>query len=380
LANPRIRAKSREKAHILIGDKYPVVTATAAPTAGFISQNVTYIDVGIKVEIEPVVGLDGDVTIKLNLEVSSIANQITTSSGTVAYQIGTRSAGTTLRLQDGETQVLGGLISKNNSTSANRIPGLGDLPIAGRLFSSQNDSSQRDEVVLSITPHIISNLQRPEAASGAFFSGTDASTHLAIADTAQEAPRPPSAQGVPVAPISNPDALPTPPTTSQLPASPAIGPVLPPANAIPSSAPPLPPSVASGLAVLVNAPVAVRAGDMLTVSITANIATALRAVPIEITYDPAKLRFEGFEAGQLLGDPHEASVSHSVYPAEGRVTLAIASNRPQGLSGSGVLGTLRFTAMQLGSAKLQMTAVTPMGALGPVPAPTLAAPAIVQVQ
>src|SRR6185503_8045996 len=102
LANPRIRVKSKEKARIHIGDKVPVITTTAGAT-GFVSESVNYLDVGLKLEVEPVVSLDDDVGIKVGLEVSNISNEVKTTSGTVAYQVGTRNANTTLRLRDGET-------------------------------------------------------------------------------------------------------------------------------------------------------------------------------------------------------------------------------------------------------------------------------------
>jgi len=117
LANPRIRVKNREKARIHIGDKVPVVTTTAGAT-GFVSEAINYLDVGLKLEVEPQVFLEDDVGIKVALEVSNIAQQIRSASGTVAYQVGTRNAATTLRLKDGETQVLAGLINSEDRRSA----------------------------------------------------------------------------------------------------------------------------------------------------------------------------------------------------------------------------------------------------------------------
>jgi len=161
LANPRIRVKNREKARVVIGDRFPVVTSTATAT-GFVSESVSYLDVGLKLDVEPVVSLDDDVTIKMGLEVSSIAGSVRTPGGSLAYKVGTRNANTTLRLRDGETQILGGLISNDDRTNASRIPGLGDLPIAGRLFSSQKDELQRTELVLAITPRVLRSAMRPD--------------------------------------------------------------------------------------------------------------------------------------------------------------------------------------------------------------------------
>jgi general secretion pathway protein D len=379
LANPRIRARNREKAHILIGDKYPIVSASAAPNAGFVSENITYIDVGIKVDIEPIVGLDGDVTIKLDLEVSSIANKVTTNSGSVAYQIGTRSAGTTLRLQDGETQILGGLISRNDTSSANRLPGLGDLPIAGRLFSSQNDSTNRDEVLLSITPHIISNLQRPDAANGAFYSGTDAAVRLLPAEPVDSAMTTvgSASTSARARPVDAPAGVAghTVATTRDQPVAgaPSGGTAAEMPVTVPTRAP-------GGVALLLNAPVAVQVGEEFTVTITADIAVPLRGLPINLNYDSTRLKLADFEAGPLLGEPRDTSVAHSVDPVAGRISLAIVQNGESGLSGKGVLGNLRFTALQSGSTHVDLLGATPLGLLGAVPQPTVPPAAQLQIR
>src|SRR6185436_10640093 len=135
LANPRIRARSREKARIHIGDKVPVITTTAGAT-GFVSESVNYLDVGLKLEVEPQVYLEDDVGIKVGLEVSNVSNTTTTAAGTTTYQLGTRNTATSLRLKDGETQVLAGLINDEDRRSANRVPGASQLPLIGRLFSN----------------------------------------------------------------------------------------------------------------------------------------------------------------------------------------------------------------------------------------------------
>jgi general secretion pathway protein D len=172
LANPRIRVKNKEKARIHIGDKVPVITTTAGAT-GFVSESVNYLDVGLKLEVEPQVHLEDEVGIKVGLEVSNISQELKTSSGTVAYQVGTRNANTTLRLRDGETQVLAGLISDEDRRQAQKVPGASRLPVIGRLFSSSNDTVNKTEVVLLITPRVIRNVERPGPRLEEFNSGTE---------------------------------------------------------------------------------------------------------------------------------------------------------------------------------------------------------------
>ena len=176
LANPRIRVKNKGKARIHIGDRVPVITTTAAASGGFVSESVTYLDVGLKLEVEPLIHLDDEVDITIGLEVSNIARELRSSvSNTVTYQIGTRNASTALRLRDGETQVLAGLISDEDRRTADRVPGVGNLPVVGRLFSSTRDNVAKTEIVLLITPRLVRTVARPEARSLEFAAGTDTS-------------------------------------------------------------------------------------------------------------------------------------------------------------------------------------------------------------
>jgi general secretion pathway protein D len=186
LANPRIRVKNREKAKVHIGDKVPVITANTTST-GVVSESVAYLDVGLKLDVEPLVHLEGDVGIKVGLEVSNIVREIRSTTGTLTYQIGSRNANTVLRLKDGETQVLAGLISDEDRKGANKVPGFGDLPLLGRLFSSQRDELAKTEIVLLITPRVIRHIERPELNDAEFFAGTEA-----VAGDQPQRIRPPS--------------------------------------------------------------------------------------------------------------------------------------------------------------------------------------------
>ena len=205
LANPRIRVKNKEKARIHIGDKVPIITTTATST-GFVAESVNYLDVGLKLEVEPTVYLEDDVGIKVGLEVSNIAREIRSPSGSVTYQVGTRNTSTTLRLKDGETQVLAGLISDEDRRSANKVPGLGDAPgVLGKLFGAHSQTANKTEIVLLITPRVVRNLNRPGARAEQFISGTEGATG------AEPLVLPPSAAGGPAAPLP-PSAPVAPPT------------------------------------------------------------------------------------------------------------------------------------------------------------------------
>jgi general secretion pathway protein D len=179
LASPRIRVRNKEKAKVLIGSKEPVITNTTTPTAGgtaVVTGSVQYLDVGLQLEVQPTVYLDKDVSIKITLEVSNILKQVQTASGTIAYEIGTRNANTLLRLKDGETQILAGLIQESDSRTANSIPGLGDIPLLSHLFGTHHSDSEKDEIVLSITPRIIRMQPRASGDTTEFWYGTETRT------------------------------------------------------------------------------------------------------------------------------------------------------------------------------------------------------------
>ena len=227
LANPRIRVKNKEKAKIHIGDKVPVITSNVTST-GVTSESVSYLDVGLKVDVEPQVRLEGDVEIRVGLEVSNIVQVVKSTNGTQTYQLGSRNASTMLRLKDGETQILAGLIADEERNAATKVPGLGDLPLLGRLFSNNSDQLNKTEIVLLITPRIIRNIVRPELADAEFFGGTESvasDQSLQLRSTPQVRSRP----GLrPAAPAAGSEALEqtAPVGPVELPAEP--DPVLPP--------------------------------------------------------------------------------------------------------------------------------------------------------
>ena len=182
LSSPRIRARNYEKAKIHIGDRVPVFTNAVTPLATgapVVTGSVTYLDVGLKFEVEPTIYWDDEVSMKLNLDVSNIVKEVT-SGTSLSYQIGTRSASTVLRLRNGETQVLAGLISDADRETASKVPGLSSFPILGRLFSSEKIDKNKQEIALSITPHVIRHGKRPDSASSEILYGTESSRGIPL--------------------------------------------------------------------------------------------------------------------------------------------------------------------------------------------------------
>ncbi|MBE9537160.1 MAG: type II secretion system protein [Proteobacteria bacterium] len=153
LANPKIRVLNKKKAKIHIGDRIPIVTVTT--NNGVTSDNIQYVDVGVKLNVEPTIHINKEISLKLTLEKSSLGEPERTGSGGTVYPIGTRIIETELRINDGETQIIGGLIQDEERGSTIKIPFFGDIPILGRLFSSESNTGGKTDILLSITPHIV---------------------------------------------------------------------------------------------------------------------------------------------------------------------------------------------------------------------------------
>lgn len=197
LASPVIRVSNREQARIHIGQRVPIISATSVPsTQGpVITESVTYLDVGLKLEVQPTVHLNNEVAIKIALEVSNATPLEPTRQGTIPVQVDTRNAQTSLRLHDGETQILAGLMRNDHGATGNKIPGLGDIPGLGRLFGSNKDTIGKSELVLSITPRIVRNLPYQSPSDMEFPTGTETSMHIQAPDRSQSYSMPaPAAQ------------------------------------------------------------------------------------------------------------------------------------------------------------------------------------------
>jgi general secretion pathway protein D len=229
LANPRVRVRNRQSAKILIGERVPVFTTTATANVGT-SESVNYLDVGLKLDIEPTVSLDDEVSMKLALEVSNILETITRSSGTQAYRLGTRNTSTTLRVRDGETNILAGLIQRDERRSNTGVPGLNEVPLLSKLFGAAQDSDNRTEIVLLITPHIVRNIDLPGVGLQEFLSGTEAAVGAAPIQLGSPQLPPASATSGPSHPVPPAPSWPVPSA-----AAPAPPPAFTPPRLVPSS-------------------------------------------------------------------------------------------------------------------------------------------------
>lgn len=171
LANPRIHVKNNKKASVEIIDKQPVLTNTTNDRVT--SQRVEYQDVGLKLQVTPEISLDGEISMDVEFSLSSLGVPQTSKDGMKYYSSNNRTAKTILSSQDGETQMLAGLISKNQRDEKNGIPGLSTLPLIGSLFRTSVEEQKWTEVVLLITPRIARNIVLPGAHISTIPVGTD---------------------------------------------------------------------------------------------------------------------------------------------------------------------------------------------------------------
>ncbi|PKO66531.1 MAG: general secretion pathway protein GspD [Betaproteobacteria bacterium HGW-Betaproteobacteria-14] len=343
LANPRIRVKNKEKAKILIGDRVPVITTTSTAT-GFVSDSVNYVEVGLKLEVEPNIYLDEEVAIKINLEVSSIVREVLSRSGTLSYQIGTRNASTVLKLKDGETQVLAGLISDEDRNSANKVPGLGDLPIVGRLFSSHKDDTQKTEIVLSITPRLMRAVRRPDLVIAEFESGTESSIGrrtLALRSSPEGEVRP----GGGAASAAPSGALPA-QAAGQREADAKA--------AQPSS------TTGSGFSLGWQGPSQVKAGDQFSLALRVQAQQAVMSLPLLIGFDPTLMQVVSVAEGDFLRQGGaQTNFTSRIDPQTGQVFIG-AMRQGGGTDGAGTLMNLTFKALKASpQANVQLLSVTP---------------------
>lgn len=164
MQSPRLRASDGQKATMKIGERIPIATGSfSSPTGSsganpFVNTQFQYIDVGVNMEMTPTVHYNGDVTLKVKVEISSEAGS-TTISGVTEPIIGQQSIEEVIRLKEGESNILGGLLQDQNNRSVSGTPGLGELPVLKYLFSAQKNEQQHGEIVFLISPHLAREMQ-----------------------------------------------------------------------------------------------------------------------------------------------------------------------------------------------------------------------------
>lgn len=321
LANPRIRVRNKIKAKILIGDKVPIITTTSTAT-GFVSESVQYLDVGLKLEVEPRISANDDVSIKIGLEVSSLVKEIRSAGGTLAYQIGTRNADTLLKLRDGETQILAGLLNDEERTSGNRVPLIGDVPLLGRLFGTQQDERNKTEIILSITPRIVQTASRPTLEQAQFWSGSENTLRvrpLSLPSTTRQsavAAQKADAGGASAADNSSENISPTKQVVA-----------------------------ASSVDLRWAAPSTAKVGEIVPVSLQIKTDGPIRSLPFQIGFDPTSVEIVKVEEGAFFkNESGPSSLSSNIDLSTGKLFASLTRSSVDGPTGQGTAAVISVRA------------------------------------
>jgi general secretion pathway protein D len=385
LQNPRIRATDAQKATMKIGSKIPIATGSyqtgAATTmvSSLVNTQFQYTDVGVNIEMTPTVHFDRDVTLKIKIEVTSQSGSVTIS-GVTEPILSQRVVDQVIRLREGEASILGGIQDRQDQTSWSGIPGLSSIPILKYLFGSKDQTVNDDELVFLVVPHVVRS-QSLEAVNLRTVD-TGEGTSIEIRRVPSEGPGSNSGPN----PVSNPGSNPAPGPAG--PARPAYPP-RPPVNArpnvgtvpgqsamaagpaaleqmrkagettgdsAPATPPPAPPRSGS-VNLALNAPSGpVAAGATFSVPVVLTGGTDIAAVPLRISYDPAKLSLVNVDKGDFLGRDGQAwDLSHRDDPPGLIVINASRLPGATGVNGAGVVYVLSFQAKAAGESAIEIT-------------------------
>ena len=161
LANPRLVVVNNQEAKIHIGERqaYVTTTTTTGQTTSTISEEVTFVDVGIQLSVTPNINDDGYITMKIKPEVSSVGSILTTPTNNKIPIIDTSLTETTVMMKDGTTLLIGGLRKEEKSHNSEGVPFLSRIPLLGVIFKNATEKTDRTELLVMITPHIISGTE-----------------------------------------------------------------------------------------------------------------------------------------------------------------------------------------------------------------------------
>ncbi len=359
IQDPEIRVSDGEKATLKIGDRVPVATGSFQAGVGvgvgggagminpLVNTQFQYIDVGVNIDVTPRVHPDGDVSMKLSVEVSSITG--TSNIGGIDQPIiSQRKVEHNVRLKDGEVSILGGLFQRTVTKNINGIPGLAQLPIFRYLFSDNSTEVSTSEVLIVLTPHVLRMPSITAENLRTLAAGTDSNVRVyrddgepdqgglppALPGAAQ-----PRSQGVPGAGV----------------------PVIP--GAAPGTAPGAA-SAAPGAAPVAQlrfdpASVSLKPGDTTTFSLSVSQVNDLYSIPLMIQYNPAVIQVEEVRNGGFLsGGTQEIAIVQRIDQQHGQAIIS-ATRRPNtpGVNGSGTILGIVVRGVAPGNSALQILQV-----------------------
>jgi general secretion pathway protein D len=335
IQDPEMRISDGQKATLKIGERVPVATGSFQAGVGvgvgggagvvnpLVNTQFQYIDVGVNIDVTPRVHPDGDISMKLMVEVSAIAGQ-STIGGINQPIISSRKIEHDVRLRDGETNILGGLIQRTETNNLNGIPGLAQLPLAKYLFSNNDKELHTDEVLILMTPHIIRLPTISAENLRTIAAGTDTNVRVYRGGVvAEPVVKPSASQSAPAGAAPQPNAGPA----AQLRFDP------------PSST--------------------LRAGDTKTLGLAISNVNDLYSIPLLIHYNPAVIQVEEVRDGRFLsGGTQDVAIVQRIDAQKGELVVS-ATRQPNtpGVNGSGTLLGIVVRGVAPGNSPLQVLQV-----------------------
>lgn len=350
LQTPQMRVLNGMKGSLKIGDRYPYATGSFAPGIGavggvspLVSTQFQFAEVGVNVDLTPNVNGADDITLHVELDVSSVKDRIDVG-GLSQPIIGQRKIITDIRLKEGEASLLGGLMQTQDTKSSAGVPGLGNIPILRWLFSNDSREKDRGDLIIALVPHIVRTQEINDVNMRGIAAGNDQQVKLLYSHR-EAAPAATPGQAKPEAP-----AAPAPPPAAEQPK---------PEQPKPEETKPAAPS---GALTISFAPPMIDAapGSNFAVAVQADNVTDLFSAPMKIKFDPKFLHIVAVKPGTLLGgDGKRIVFSENTLNDAGESSILL--NRVPGaggVSGSGALVVITFQAVAPGTTKVAVTDLT----------------------
>jgi general secretion pathway protein D len=370
LQSPELRSSDNQKATLKVGEKEPIASGSFQPGIGGVGINplvntqFTFIDVGVNVDLTPKVHENGEVSMHVEVEISSVQSYVNLG-GIQQPIIAQQKVIHDIRMKDGEVNLLGGLKQVQDSSTVTGIPGLSSIPVIKWLFSSKQVDKSSQELLIALIPHII---RRPdyteeEMRAIAVGNGTVVKLKYAQPDAANEPASKIVAPG-PSNPPANPTALPAPAPAvstpqSNIPGAPSPG--TPPAPGGPPAAP-----APSANVTFMPAQVETIMGGPISVNVVIANATDLFSAPLQIRFDPKVLKLNDAVQGNLMSsDGQQVTFTKNILNDTGEADITL--NRlpgAGGVTGSGILATLSFSTIGRGSTSVTAPAFSPTNSQG----------------
>ena len=422
IAKPQLRGAEGEKLTLNLGDEIPVPATVFTPFAqGGANVNpltsFNYKPVGVNVIMTPRVTFEGEIILDLEVESSTLGRDVNIA-GQNLPSFGSRKVKTKLRLRDGESNLLAGLLREDERRLLRGVPGIVRVPILRQLFAANDNQISQTDIVMLLTPRVVRSHELTQQDVSPIYIGTQQNLGLggpppliagppppddqvAPPAPAQPAPAPPppgapgqavlppGTAGVPVVPPGSgqiPGTTTVPPVPTPVPAPPAVPPAQqPPAPTPPPATPPaaVPPATppAAAAQVLVTPPgTEFRVGGgPYTVPVSITGASRVSSVTLTITFNPAALRVRAVQEGSFMRQGGTATFTQQVDSTAGRVDIAITRTADAtGVSGAGLLAAILFDAVAAGPGNIAGTGMAT--APGGAPVPLQFAPVAVTVR